>query len=53
MVEAAIQSAAQGRRVVIDDVLERSYDAALVAERNPEVLGVLKSWPSVRDALNR
>ncbi len=53
MVEAAIQSAAQGRRVVIDDVLERSYDAALVAERNPEVLGVLKSGPSVRDALSR
>ncbi|GHH77410.1 Gfo/Idh/MocA family protein [Promicromonospora soli] len=53
MVEAAIQSAAQGRRVAIDDVLERSYEAALATERNAEVLGVLKSWPSVRDALNR
>jgi predicted dehydrogenase len=53
MVEAAIQSAAQGRRVAIDDVLERSYEAALATERNAEVLGVPKSWPSVRDALSR
>ena len=52
MVEAATQSASQGRRVAIDDVLDRSYDAALAAERDPEVLAVLKSWPSVREALS-
>ena len=52
MVEAATQSAAQGGRVAIDDVLDRSYDAALATERDPEVLAVLKSWPSVREALS-
>ena len=52
MVEAATQSAAQGRRVAIDDVLDRSYDAAIANERDPEVLAVLKSWPSVREALS-
>ncbi|WP_026924205.1 Gfo/Idh/MocA family protein [Glycomyces arizonensis] len=53
MVEAATQSASQGRRVAIDDVLERSYDAALATERNAEVLAVMKAWPSVRDALSQ
>ncbi|THV41681.1 Gfo/Idh/MocA family protein [Glycomyces buryatensis] len=53
MVEAATQSASQGRRVVIDDVLDRSYHAALATERNAEVLAVMKAWPSVRDALNQ
>ncbi|MEV3935947.1 Gfo/Idh/MocA family oxidoreductase [Glycomyces sp. NPDC049804] len=52
MVEAATQSAAQGRRVAIDDVLDRSYTAAIANERDPEVLAVLKSWPSVREALS-
>jgi len=52
MVEAATQSAAQGRRVAIDDVLDRSYATALANERDPEVLAVLKSWPSVREALS-
>ncbi|GAB3658220.1 Gfo/Idh/MocA family protein [Glycomyces tarimensis] len=53
MVEAATQSASQGRRVAIDDVLDRSYDAALATERNAEVLAAMKAWPSVRDALSR
>ncbi|RXZ71804.1 Gfo/Idh/MocA family protein [Agromyces albus] len=52
MVEAATQSASQGRRVAIDDVLDRSYDAALATERDAETLGVLKSWPTVREALS-
>ncbi|HEX2144986.1 MAG TPA: Gfo/Idh/MocA family oxidoreductase [Glycomyces sp.] len=53
MVEAATQSASQGRRVAIDDVLDRSYDAALATERHAAVLAVMKSWPSVRDALSQ
>ncbi|SDE25251.1 Gfo/Idh/MocA family protein [Glycomyces harbinensis] len=52
MVEAATQSASQGRRVVIDDVLDRSYDAALATERDADVLAVMKAWSSVRDALS-
>lgn len=53
MVEAATQSASQGRRVAIDDVLDRSYDVALAAERDADVLAVMKAWPSVRDALKQ
>jgi predicted dehydrogenase len=53
MVESATQSASQGRRVAIDDVLDRSYEAALATERNAEVLAVMKSWTAVRDALSQ
>ncbi len=53
MVEAATQSAAQGRRVAVDDVLERSYEAAITAEREDAVLAAMKSWSSVRDALSQ
>ncbi|MCD0443359.1 Gfo/Idh/MocA family oxidoreductase [Glycomyces sp. A-F 0318] len=52
MVEAATQSASQGRRVAVDDVLDRSYDAALATERDADVRAVMKAWPSVRDALS-
>lgn len=52
MVEAATQSASQGWRVVIDDVLDRSYGAALATERDADVLAVMKAWSSVRDALS-
>ncbi|MDQ0577303.1 hypothetical protein QFZ29_003526 [Agromyces albus] len=52
MVEAATQSASQGRRVAIDDVLDRSYGVALATEQDAEALAVLKSWPSVREALS-
>lgn len=51
MVEAAILSAATGRRVSLDRLLDDSYQDCLLTERNPEVLEVLKSWPSVRAAL--
>jgi predicted dehydrogenase len=52
MVEAAVQSAALGRRVALDDVLNESYETALAYETNEDVLRVLKSWPSVRAALS-
>lgn len=51
MVEAAIQSAATGTRVSVDGLLEDSYRQAILSERDPAVLEVLKSWTSVRDAL--
>lgn len=53
MVEAAIESASLGRRVALDDVLTASYETALANEANEDVLRVLKSWPSVREALSR
>jgi predicted dehydrogenase len=51
MVEAAMQSATTGTRVSVDALLEESYREAILAERNPGVLEVLKSWPSVRAVL--
>lgn len=51
MVEAAILSAATGSRVSVDALLEDSYRQAILAERDPAVLEVLKSWTSVRNAL--
>lgn len=51
MVEAAVLSAATGRRVSVDTLLEDSYQQAVLAERDPAVLEVLKSWTSVRSAL--
>jgi len=51
MVEAAILSAATGARVSVDALLEDSYRQAILAERDPAVLEVLKSWTSVRNAL--
>ena len=52
MVEAAVASAAAGARVRIDDVLERARAEAVAAEARPEVAEVLRSWPSVREALS-
>jgi predicted dehydrogenase len=51
MVEAAILSAATGSRVSLDAQLEDSYQQAVLTERDPAVLEVLKSWTSVREAL--
>ncbi|MCU1572281.1 MAG: uncharacterized protein JWO93_363 [Micrococcaceae bacterium] len=44
MVEAAIASASTGRRIVLQELLEESYQQALTNERNPKVLEVLQSW---------
>ncbi|PPK92113.1 putative dehydrogenase [Kineococcus xinjiangensis] len=51
MVEAAVESAATGARVRIDDALERAHAEALREEDRPEVAEVLRSWTSVRPAL--
>ncbi|MDQ0031186.1 Gfo/Idh/MocA family protein [Arthrobacter bambusae] len=51
MVEAAVLSASTGMRVSIDALLEESYAQAVLTERAPGVLEVLKSWTSVRSAL--
>lgn len=49
MVEAAITSAAEGRRVLIAEVLDRAYEQAVHVEQDPEIAVVLKSWSSVHD----
>lgn len=46
MVEAAVQSAVEGRRVQIADVLTRAFDAALAAEARPEVREALQAFGS-------
>lgn len=51
MVEAAILSNADNRRVSVDALLEDSYQQALSDERHAEVLQALRSWSSVRQAL--
>jgi len=52
MVEAAVESAATGTRVRVDDVLERAYERAVADERRDDVRARLESWTSVRDALS-
>ncbi|MDR6507914.1 Gfo/Idh/MocA family oxidoreductase [Arthrobacter oryzae] len=52
MVEAAVLSASSGTRVSVDALLEESYRQAILAERDPGALEVLKSWPSARTALS-
>jgi hypothetical protein len=36
----------------VDALLEESYAEAILAERDPGVLEILKAWPSVRAALS-
>ncbi len=42
MVEAAVLSADEGRRVLLDDVLARAHETAVAGERHPEVAAVLR-----------
>jgi hypothetical protein len=53
MVEAAIESKGTGRRLAIDDVLERAYATALADERRDDVRARLEAWRErgVREAL--
>lgn len=51
MVEAAMLSASTGTRISVDALLAESYEQAVLTERDPGVLEVLKSWTSVRSAL--
>ncbi|HWU47963.1 MAG TPA: Gfo/Idh/MocA family oxidoreductase [Humibacter sp.] len=46
MVEAAVQSAMEGRQVQIADVLATAFDAALAAEVRPEVREALQAFGS-------
>ncbi|WP_175417362.1 hypothetical protein [Arthrobacter sp. 24S4-2] len=46
MVEAAMASASTGRRIILQDLLEESYQQAQADETNPDVLEVLQSWAS-------
>jgi predicted dehydrogenase len=48
MVEAAIRSAAEGRRVMIAGLLEDAYREAIDASQRPEVAAALARWPSVQ-----
>jgi predicted dehydrogenase len=51
MVEAAVQSAASGERVLLDDVLAEAHGEALRTETRAEVRSALAAWPSPRAAL--
>ena len=51
MVEAAVESARTGQRVLVDDVLDQAYAAALRDETRVDVRAALAGWPSVRGAL--
>ncbi|MBC7725546.1 MAG: Gfo/Idh/MocA family oxidoreductase [Burkholderiaceae bacterium] len=51
MVEAAVESAATGRRVVIADLLERSYLTAVAQESRPDVRTALMGWGSAAAGL--
>jgi predicted dehydrogenase len=51
MVEAAVQSAQTGQRVLVDDVLAEAHAQALRSETHPDVKDALASWPSVREVL--
>ncbi|MFF2454483.1 Gfo/Idh/MocA family protein [Isoptericola sp. NPDC058082] len=51
MVAAAVESAATGAKVLVDDLLERAYAEALAKESREDVRAQLASWTSVRAAL--
>ncbi|MGY1750051.1 Gfo/Idh/MocA family protein [Modestobacter sp. SYSU DS0511] len=51
MVDAAVESAATGAPVLLDDVLARAHAQALAEETHPGVHDALAGWPSVREAL--
>jgi predicted dehydrogenase len=51
MVEAAIKSAGERRRVLIAEVLEEAHAEAVRTETDPDINAVLQSWRSVHDAV--
>jgi predicted dehydrogenase len=51
MVEAAVRSTSTGARVRIADILADAHAEALATEQNSMLLAVLKSWPSVHEAV--
>jgi predicted dehydrogenase len=52
MVEAAVQSAERGERVVIADMLEAAYAKALETETRADIHSVLVKWGSARAGLS-
>jgi predicted dehydrogenase len=52
MVEAAIESKDAGRRILLDDVLDRALAEALAAEARADVRERLAGWGSARSALS-
>jgi predicted dehydrogenase len=53
MVEAAIRSATEGRRVLIAEVLDGAHAEAVASEEHPEVRAVLVSWSTVQNVVGR
>jgi predicted dehydrogenase len=51
MVEAAVESAARGRPVLVDDVLARAHEQAVREETRADVREILHGWTDVRSAL--
>lgn len=51
MVEAAIRSAEQRRRVSIAEILDDAYEQAVRDEAATDLVDVLRSWPSVHDVV--
>ena len=51
MVEAAIRSAKEHRRVTIAEILDDAYDRAVREETDPALKVALESWPSVHAAV--
>jgi predicted dehydrogenase len=51
MVEAAVESADGGGRVLVEDVLDAAYAAAIANEHRDDVLAELKAWGSARARL--
>ena len=51
MVEAAVDSAARGRPVLVDDVLARAHEQAVRDETRGDVRDELRRWTDVRAAL--
>ena len=53
MVEAAIKSAGDGRRVLIADILDDAHAEAVRTESDPQIRTVLESWSSAQDVVGR
>ncbi|MFM9919551.1 Gfo/Idh/MocA family protein [Lacisediminihabitans sp. H27-G8] len=51
MVEAAVQSAERGERIIIETMLEESYRDAIAAEKRADVSAALSGWGSARAGL--
>ena len=53
MMEAAITSAGEGRRVLIADILDDAHAEAIRTESDPQIRAVLESWSSVQDVVGQ